>query len=134
MSQKRDNQTKRLLISAEKLLYLNKFNQAEKLLDKVMKLDEFNAECNYFLGEVYCKQRKFNDSIVLLKRANRLSPKNARIIHLLGWATFMIGDVEAGRTLILKALEILSGDVQILCDLAVLENQQGIMIKQENMP
>lgn len=125
MSSTKESQIKHLLISAEKLLYLNKYDQAEKLLDKVMKLDEINAECHYFLGEVYCKQRKFNDSIIMLKKADRLFPNNARIIHLLGWATFMSGDVKLGGRLILQALASLPKDVQILCDLAVIENQQG---------
>lgn len=122
---------KKLLIIADGLLEGNQYDEAEIVLNKVMALDENNAECLYNLGEVYCKQERFEDSIRVLKKANALLSNNPRILHLLGWATFMNGDARRGRDLLLIALKKLPNDLMILCDLAVLENQQGNGKKSE---
>lgn len=72
-----------------------------------------------------CKQRKFPQSLDALTKANKLLPQHPRIIHLLGWAVFMNGDADRGRKLMKQALKTIPLDVQMLCDLAILEIQQG---------
>lgn len=84
-----------------------------------------NSEGHYLLGEALCKQQYFAKSVVHLKKANSLLPDHPRILHLLGWTTFMNGDPNLGRQFLCSALKKLPNDVQIICDLAVLENQQG---------
>lgn len=115
---------KTLLLQAEKALILNQYSHAKKILLSVIELDDKNPEAYYLLGEVYCKTNWFKESVQCLEKANRLLPNNPRIFHLLGWAVFMNGDTKQGRQLLLKALKTLSEDISILCDLAVLENQQ----------
>lgn len=58
-------------------------------------------------------------------KADKFFPDNPRILHLLGWVHFMNGDSIIGRKLMEKAHQILPEDIQILCDLAVLENKEG---------
>lgn len=118
---------KRLLHQAEQCLIVGDNLTAKLYSREVIKLDPKNAESYYFLGEALCKQRKFAESIQSLQKARKLLPGNARIIHLLGWAIFMSGDVDLGRVYIEQALKVLSKDVQILSDLAVLEMGQGNM-------
>lgn len=114
----------RLIRQADKLLFLNEYKRAELLLNEAIKYEDQNPEIYYLLGEVYCKQGKFYESVVMLKKSLALLPSNPQILHLLGWTTFMHGDVKKGRELLKQALEQLPRDVSTLCDLAVLENQQ----------
>ena len=71
-----------------------------------------------------CKQELFEESITELEKADALLPDNPKISQLLGWAIYMNGNPKKGRGLLIKALKQIPGDVSILCDLAVLENQQ----------
>jgi len=114
---------KHLLEKANDLLTRSLYNQAEVVLTQALKIEKNDPEVYYLLGEVFCKQERFKESITVLKKAESLLPGHPRIIHLLGWATFMSGDVETGRKMLKHALEMLPQDVPILCDLAVLENQ-----------
>lgn len=116
---------KKLLQTAEKNLILRENLKAEIISRQVIKIDHNNSEAYYFLGEALCKQGKFQESVDSLKKADKLLPNHPRITHLLGWAVFMNGDIELGRRLINQALEVIPDDVQILCDLAVLETRQG---------
>lgn len=118
---------KRLLHQAEQCLIVGDNLTAELLSREVIKLDPKNAESYYFLGEALCKQRRFTESIQSLQRARKLLPGSTRVIHLLGWAIFMSGDVDLGRVYIEQALKVLPKDAQILSDLAVLEMGQGNM-------
>lgn len=113
---------KRLLHQAEQCLIVGDNLTAELLSREVIKLDHKNAESYYFLGEALCKQRRFAESVHSLQRARKLLSGNARVIHLLGWAIFMSGDVDLGRVYIEQALKVLPKDVQILSDLAVLKS------------
>lgn len=122
---KNKEKVKELLQIAEKNLILGENLNAEIISKQVIKIDPNNAEAYYFLGEALCKQGKFQESVDSLNKADRLLPNHPRIIHLLGWAVFMNGDVDLGRRLISQALEVIPKDVQILCDLAVLETRQG---------
>lgn len=115
---------KQLLQRAEKCLVRGENKDAEMIARHVIPMDPANSEAYYFLGEALCKQGKFRESLDCLTQANKLLPNNPRIIHLLGWVIFMNGDGELGRKLMKKALEQIPDDVQILCDLAVLETGQ----------
>lgn len=119
------DKVKKLLIDAEKCLILGENPDAETISRQIIELEPNNSEAHYFLGEALCKQGKFQESVDTLEKADKLLPNHPRIIHLLGWAIFMNGDVELGRTLIKQALTKLPDDIQILCDLAVLETRQG---------
>lgn len=116
---------KKLLVEAEKCLILGENHDAEIISREIIELEPNNSEAYYFLGEALCKQGKIQESVDTLKKADKLLPNHPRITHLLGWAIFMNGDVELGRRLIKQALEKIPNDVQILCDLAVLETRQG---------
>ena len=119
------DKVKKLLIEAERCLILGENPNAEIISRQIVELNPNNSEAYYFLGEALCKQGKFQESVDTLKKANKLLPNHPRIVHLLGWAIFMNGDVELGRKLIKQALENIPDDIQILCDLAVLETRQG---------
>ncbi len=117
------NKAIKLVKEGEKLIELAKYKQAEKLLLEAIDYDPKNVEIYYLLGEVLCKQERFQDAIMALKIANKLMPHHPRINHLLGWALFMNGNIENGRKYMQQALLDLPDDIQIICDLAVLENQ-----------
>ncbi|MBI4035704.1 tetratricopeptide repeat protein [Candidatus Daviesbacteria bacterium] len=119
------DKVKKLLIDAEKCLILGENSDAETISRQIIELAPNNSAAYYFLGEALCKQEKFQESMDILRKADKLLPNHPRITHLLGWAIFMNGDVELGRTLIKRALTKLPEDIQILCDLAVLETRQG---------
>lgn len=121
---KKGEQVRKSLQRAEKCLVLGENPHAEMIARQVIKIDPANPEAYYFLGEALCKQGKFRESLDCLTQANKLLPTNPRIIHLLGWVIFMNGDGDLGRKLMKKALERIPDDVQILCDLAVLETGQ----------
>ena len=125
MAVAKKDKIKRLLQEAEKCLILGENSNAETISRQVIGSEPNNSEAYYFLSEALCKQGKFQESVDSLKQADKLLPDHPRITHLLGWAIFMNGDVELGRNLIKQALEKLPRDIQILCDLAVLETRQG---------
>lgn len=107
------------------LLALKEYEKAEVVLRKAIKLDATNPECHYFLGEALCKQRRFLEALRPLKKAYSLLPNHPKILELLGWAVFMSGDANRGRSFLEKALRFDPKDMQALCDLAVLENTEG---------
>lgn len=114
-----------LLKTAEKFIVLDRYVDAEAILLKAMQIDSSNPECHYLLGEALCKQGRFRESVKSLKKADLFLPNHPKIWHLLGWATFMNGDSQSGRKLLKSSLKQLPSDVSILCDLAVLENQEA---------
>jgi|SRR3990172_3749237 len=116
--------TEILVKKAEQCIIFDKFTDAEKLLRKAIKQEYLNPEAHYLLGEALCKQELFEESITELEKADALLPDNPKISQLLGWAIYMNGNPKKGRGLLIKALKQIPGDVSILCDLAVLENQQ----------
>lgn len=126
---------KRILKSIEELIVSEDYKSAKKYLLKVLSFDKNNPEAHYYLGEVYCKLRDFKKSIYQIEIANKLLPKNPQIIHLLGWANFMDGNIETGRILMEKALKMTPYEVRSLCDLAVLEmkalNEKAIEYAQK---
>lgn len=95
------------------------------MLKKILTLDDTNPEVYYFLGEALCKQEHFSESVKMLQKADTLLPNHPRILHLLGWATFLNGDPASGRKLLLLSLKKLPTEISTLCDLAVLENEDG---------
>lgn len=110
---------------AETLLTRNEYKKAKTLLEKVIDLDKRNPEAYYLLGEALCKEELFQEAVTSLKIANTLLPNHPRILHLLGWSTFMYGDANLGRKYMKMALEKIPDDIQILCDLTALENKEG---------
>jgi len=119
----KDDQTMafKLIRKAEKFIEQESYPEAELLLKDAIKLDTTNPEGFYLLGEALCKQQKFDESVDSLITADRLLPKNPEIIHLLGWATFMNGNITEGRKLMELSLGQMPDEPRFLCDLAVLE-------------
>jgi len=115
---------KKLIKQADKCLELTQWEEAEKILRQVLKVDQKNPEIYYLLGEALCKQERFIESIDTLSKADKLLPNNPRVLHLFGWTHFMNGNSNVGRKLMEKAHYIFPEDIQILCDLAVLENKE----------
>jgi len=118
------NKVGQLVREAEKLIKADNYQNAEILLNQAVEENPNNVEAHYLLGEVLSKQDNFSLAIEHLRKALFLFPEHPRILHLLGWVTFMNGDPDSGRELLLLSLEKLP-EVQTYCDLAVLENGQG---------
>lgn len=112
-----------LVKQADKLIKSRLYDEAEPLLLVALKRDPKNPEVYYLLGEVYCKQQQFAKSVKVLQKANTILPNHPKILHLLGWAHFMNGEADEGRFFMLKALKSEPENIQLLCDLAVLEMQ-----------
>ena len=118
------NKVEQLVREAEKLIEIEDYQNAEILLNQVLEENPNNAEGHYLLGETLCKKENFSSAVDHLRKALLLLPEHPRILHLLGWVTFMNGDPDSGRKFMLLSLEKLP-EVQTYCDLAVLENGQG---------
>jgi len=114
----------KLVRKADQLMELNGYSEAKVILENVLEKEPENVEAHYLLGEVLSKQNDFSSAINHLNKALSLCPGHPRILHLLGWATFMNGNPDLGREFLLLSLTKLP-EVQTYCDLAVLENKQG---------
>lgn len=109
------------LKNIEKLMMAEDYEKARGYLIEAIEKDPHNPEAHYLLGDVFCKLGNFENSIKELETANFLLPQNPQIIHLLGWASFMNGDINRGRKLMEAALSVMPDDIHLLCDVAVLE-------------
>jgi len=118
------NKVEQMVREAEKLMEINDYQNAEILLNQALEENPNSAEGHYLLGEALCKQENFTLATEHLRKAFSLLPGHPRILHLLGWATFLNGDPDSGRKFMLLSLEKLP-ETQTYCDLAVLENGQG---------
>lgn len=118
------NKVEQLVRKAEKLMEIDDYQNAEILLNQALEENPDNAEAHYLLGEALSKLDNFGLALEHLRKALFLFPGHPRILHLLGWVTFMNGDPDSGRKFMLLSLEKLP-ELQTYCDLAVLENGQG---------
>jgi tetratricopeptide (TPR) repeat protein len=100
---------------------LGKYDDAEPPALVAMKHNPIHPEPYYLLGDIFCKQQRFDEAVSMLRKADELLPEHPLILHLLGWAIFMGGDPDGGRVYMLKSLNIDDGDIRLFCDLAVLE-------------
>jgi Flp pilus assembly protein TadD len=115
----------RILENIEDLIVAGEYAYAKKYLLKVIQKDINNPEAHYLLGDVYCKLGEFILAIEEEEIANNLFPNNPKIIHLLGWAHFMNGNIATGRKYMESVLLVNPDDAYLLCDLAVLEMRAG---------
>ncbi len=111
----------RLIRQGEKLLIQGNFEVALGILTDALVADPNNPEVYYLLGDTLCKLSRFEDAITMLHKANKMLSNHPRIVHLLGWALFMNGDIDSGRKLMERSLETDAENEQIYADLAVLE-------------
>ncbi len=118
-----------LIEKANTLMEDNRYNEAEPLLLVAIKHNVKNPEAYYLLGEVYCKQQRFKESIDILRHADTLLPNHPEILHLLGWALFMSGNIVDGRSFMTITLKSNPNDIRLLCDLTVLEMQAQDYLK-----
>lgn len=118
------DKAEKLVREAEKLIEIEDYQNAEVLLNQALEENPNNAEGHYLLGETLYKLESFSSAVEHLRKAFSLFPGHPRILHLLGWATFLNGDPDSGRKFMLLSIEKLP-EVQTYCDLAVLENGQG---------
>lgn len=86
-----------LIRRADKLMEKERYDEAEPLLLVALKRAPKSPEPYYLLGEVFCKQHRFAESIEILQKANHMLPNNPNILHLLGWAMFMSGNIPESR-------------------------------------
>lgn len=122
-------QARSLIRQADQDLSQNNWLKAEVKLRCAIRLDSQNPEAYFYLGEALCKQERFDESLAVLKKADALLPNNGRIIHLIGWVYLMLRNIKKGRQFMERALRYLPQDIQLLCDLAVLENRSGNFAK-----
>ena len=105
--------------AGECYLNLNLFEDAERYLRKAIELNPENANYHCLLGATLTKRERFEEAIFEFEEASRLAPNNPEILRNLGWAIFMKGDIDQGRALIERSLELDPENVLALCDLAV---------------
>ncbi len=118
-----------LIHQGEQLLIAGNFEAAKDVLTAALMKDPNNPEVHYLLGDVLCKLARFEDAILMLRKANRLLPHHPRIIHLLGWALFMNDEPDVGRVLMERSLVTDPQNEQIYADLAVLEMKSNNLEK-----
>ncbi|WP_407156975.1 tetratricopeptide repeat protein [Bradyrhizobium sp. STM 3557] len=70
------------------------------------------------LGNVLCKQRKFNDAVVHYRRATELAPDNVAALRLLGTALYDAGRVGEAVEIYRRASVLDPSDVVILSNLS----------------
>ena len=79
---------------------LKKYAKARKALEKALDLEPASANANYLLGFVNSAQKKWDEAIRLLEKADFLQPNHPEILRCLGWAMFQQGQRKRGIILI----------------------------------
>jgi len=133
------NEAQRLLIDdpncvaaleeiADNYVSLDQFDRAEKAASHVLKLDSGSYTAYYILGFLDSHQKKWNQAIEHLKKANLLHPNNPEILRCLGWATFNAGKRTQGVIILERALNLDPENSLTLCDLGI----SYLQVKQFN--
>ena len=101
----------KVLKEIDELIIDREYELAEKYLLQLIEKYPDHPEVHYLLGDVYCKLEKFDIAVKHEKIAYKILPGNPQIIHLLGWAYFMSGDIASGREYMEKSLELLPDEL-----------------------
>lgn len=101
-------------------LSLRKYDQAEKALKQGLKVSKESANANYLLGFVYSCTGKWEDSVVLLEKADSLYPNHPEILRCLGWSMYHQGQKKRGVVILERSLFLAPNDPLILNDIGVL--------------
>ena len=77
----------------------NNFTEAEKLYEKILKINHNHSETNFFLGILLCQTKKFSRAIQLLNKAIEINPNIADAHHNLGYAYKELGENHRSETM-----------------------------------
>ena len=84
----------------------NNFTEAEKLYEKILKINHNHLETNFFLGILLCQTKKFSKAIQLLNKAIEINPNIADAHHNLGYAYKELDETQKAINCYEKAIKI----------------------------
>lgn len=94
------------LLDVEVMVFENKLDLAEKVLDKLQLLDPNNEEIYIQRANIYSKKDKHEAAVLLLKRALELSEDSYDIYSLLGMEYMFMDDFERARENFIKCVDV----------------------------
>jgi tetratricopeptide (TPR) repeat protein len=97
---------------AEALLKNREYDEAERILNPLVRSAPENAEWQYLLGETMFEQRRAEEAIVHLEIARRFKPDDLPVIEALGRAYLDIGDAKKAIPLLERALPVDEGAIE----------------------
>jgi len=111
---------------AKVLMRKGMFDMAVNELDTARKLDPNSIDLKLELGELYCRTKKPDAAIELLKGTEATGRElNARICLVLGWAHRIKKDLKTAEHLLLDAIKMDPGSVRALFELGKLYQAKG---------
>ena len=110
---------------AEIYVRSQKIELAEYHINKALAVSPGEPDLHRRLGQLYGYQGDFPAAAKQFLRAVELEPHHPEYLHLLGWATFMVGDQKQGRKLMEESYNLDEANVPLLSDLALACSELG---------
>ncbi|UVD78887.1 tetratricopeptide repeat protein [Myroides albus] len=99
------NSTSLKLVEVELLIFQNKLEAADKLLDQIEEIDPTNEEVHIQRSTVYSKKGNHLDAIESLKKALKLTEDLADVYSLLGMEYLLVDEIELAKDSFIQCLE-----------------------------
>lgn len=102
------------LLKVEILLFKNKLNQADKLLNDLHEIEPSNPEIYIHKANILSKRSKHKEAITLLKSAKEISEDQDEINSLIAIEYMFMEDYESSKQYFIKCLEVDEEDTTAL--------------------
>lgn len=99
-----ERESQALVKKAADLLSKDQHEEAQRLLEEAVRLDQSSASAQQDLGVMYAKQGRLNDAIKCFRRALAISPDSAGLHANLGLACYHTGQIEESVSHLRRAL------------------------------
>lgn len=97
---------------AESLLRNREYEEASRMLDRLVKSGPQNGEWQYLLGETLFEQRRADEALPHLQVAQRLRPDHLPTLEVLGRVYLQLGQTAKAIALLERALPVDEGPIQ----------------------
>jgi tetratricopeptide (TPR) repeat protein len=94
------------------LIKLNRLPEAEKILKEVTAIDSESWRAYALLGNIYDRQRRFEDATVVYRKAIEINPKSASVYNDLGVSLFLAGKYRESADALLSAISLENSNIQ----------------------
>jgi tetratricopeptide (TPR) repeat protein len=112
-------------LEASALVALGRLDQAKALIDETLRREPYNLEALFVGAELELAQGRFSDAVVRYREAERRFPDDRRLLLSLALTLCSLGDAEAARPYIERALLQGSEDYRVYYYAAYVEAKAG---------
>jgi len=109
---KNQRNTSALQGKASGLIRLNRLPEAEKILQEVTTIDSKSWQAYALLGNIYDRQRRFEDATAAYRKAIEINPKSASVYNDLGVSLFLMGKHRESADALLSAISLDHSNMQ----------------------